>query len=319
MAQASSNVSARKLAEVELLQKYIKEYECIGLVHLDKISAQVIQNLRKKLRGKVVMRLSKKRIQDRALRGAKRENLDQLADEIDGSSALIFTNMDPLTLRQILEESKEYAPPKGGDIAPKDITVSAGNTGIPPGPIISELNEVLRVRTRIQEGTIWIQDDKVTHKKGDEITQKAAQLLSRLDIKPIEVKLDFYAAWENGEILSRDILYMDLDAKKQEVANAFAQALQLAIALGVIDETTAKPLVTKAVREAQALAFELPILLPDLADLYLQRAVMQARALETAAFGAPEGESSEAEDSAQKEPEKEPEKEEPTGLGSLFG
>ncbi|MHA1734304.1 MAG: 50S ribosomal protein L10 [Promethearchaeota archaeon] len=316
MAQ-STKVSEKKLAEVELLKKYIDQYNCIGLVHMDKISAQIIQTLRKKLRGKCVIRLSKKRIQQRALRASKKKNLDQLADTIDGSSAIVFTNMDPLDLRKILEENKQNAPPKGGDIAPKDIVVPAGNTGIPPGPIISELNEELRVRTRIQDGTIWIQEEKVTHKTGDLISAKAAQLLARLDIKPIEVMLDLYSAWENDELLPREVLYLDIDAKRGEISTAVASALQLAIACGVIDDLTMPSLLQKAVREANALALELPVFIPDLAELYIRQAVTQARALEVATLGE-EGEDAADEAESPEEEEKEPDKEEPTGLAGLF-
>lgn len=310
----------KKQEEVDLLLGYIKEHDCVGLVHFDKISARIIQNLRKKLRGKVTWRLSKKRIQIKALKEAGRPNLDKLVDLMEGSSALLFTNMDPLALRQILEENKEYAPPKGGDIAPREIQVSAGNTGIAPGPIISEFNEVLRVQTRIQDGTVWIREDKVTHKEGDHFSQKAAALLGRLGIKPMEVMLDLYAAWENGEILPRDVLYMDLEEKQNEIRLAISEAMNLALACNVVDDLTVRPMIQRAVAHARQVAMELPDLVPGLEDMFLTRAIREARAIEAVAFGseAPADEEPEETEVAEEEPPEE-KKEKPTGLGALFG
>lgn len=273
----------KKTAEVELLKKYIQQHRCVGLVHLDKINAKIVQSIRAKLRGKAIMRLSKKRLQKMALSQVEgKPNLEKLVDLMEGASAMVFTDMDPLELRQFFEEAKEYAPPKGGDVAPVDIVIPAGNTGILSGPIISELNDVLGLRTRLEGGTIWIREDKVTHKKGDLIDAHAAQLLARLDIKPIEVKLDLYAAWQDGEVLGRAILGLDYDEKRQEIAKAASEALQLALACEVVDDLTVEPLIQRAVRHATAMLMELPIFVPEAAEIYLQKAAREAAALERA-------------------------------------
>ncbi len=54
---------------------------------------------------------------------------------------------------------------KAGDIAMNDILLSAGNTGLSPGPLIGKFG-ALGVRTRIEAGNIWIATDATVCKKG---------------------------------------------------------------------------------------------------------------------------------------------------------
>ncbi|MHA1727637.1 MAG: 50S ribosomal protein L10 [Promethearchaeota archaeon] len=318
-------ISEKKIKEIALLKKYIKEYDIIGLVSMEKINAKAIQNLRKKLRGKVVMRMSKKRIMKRALKESEEEfnkaNLSNLIEEIQGISALIFTNMNPISFNKFLEDNSTKGAAKAGDIAPGEIEVTAGDTRIPPGPIISELNSVLHLPTMIKEGTIHIREDTITHEEGDEINLKQALLLGRLGIEPMTVILNFYAAWENGEIISEDILKLDEGKIISDIQSAVTNANSLAIALGIITEETIEPMFLKAIREANVLAIELGLLTPDMVPLYFSKAIQTASYINGLLFG--------EEDSTEKNPPQEKEKkkkndkkqkdDEPAGIGALFG
>ena len=94
---------------------------------------------------------------------------------------------------------------KGGDIAPNDLVIPAGNTGINPGPVLSEFKES-KVPTKIDQGTIWVSKDTVVAKTGDSISQKLAALLSKLDIKPIEAGIAVnYAIAEGLEFKEKDL------------------------------------------------------------------------------------------------------------------
>jgi len=323
MATVQAKVSAKKQEELTRLKEEIKNAKVVGLVRMDKIGAKTTQEIRRQLRGKVGMRVSKRRIQVRALQQSGKKNLDKLAEMIDGSTALLFTDMDPLELAAIFQKNRVKSAARAGDIAPEDILVTAGNTGLAPGPILSELNEVLKLQTKIQAGTIWIRDDLVTHKKGDHIDLKAALLLARLGIEPIQIMLDFYAAWQDGEIIPKEVLQLDVEGTKQRIREAQSAALTLAVALGVITEETAKYVLERAVREAHAVVLKSPEFIPGCEEVFIQKAVREAMAVENAAFGGPaEGAPATA---AKKGPEKEPEQEKNKdeklgqGLSGLFG
>ena len=327
MATTQVKVSPKKQAELALLKEEIKKAKVIGLVHLDKIGAKTIQEIRHQLQGKVTMRVSKRRIQMLALKQSGKKGLEELANKIDGSSALLFTNMDPMELAAVFRKNTIKAPARAGDIAPEDIVVTAGNTGLAPGPILQELQEVLKLQTKIQAGTIWIREDRVTHKKGDVIDLKAALLLARLGIEPIQITLDFYAAWQDGELIPKEILYLDVEAKKKEIIDAQSAALALALAVGILTEETAQYLLQRAVREARAIVLNSPESIPGCEEAFIQKAVREAMALQAAVFGGAT-ESPAASKPGQEKggaektpPEEEKKKEDKLGVGlaSLFG
>ena len=322
MAMANRKIAPRKLEEVKYLKEQIAKYSVIGLVSMEKIDAKSITKLRKALRGKVVMRMSKKRLIKRALADTKKPNLDKLVDEITGSSALIFTNMNPIELSQFLDKSATKGPAKAGDIAPEDIIVPAGDTRIPPGPIISEFSVLLKLPTMIKDGTINIREDTVTHQKGASIDLKQALLLKRLGIEPMTVTLDFYCAWENGGILPRSVLHLD----EQKILNDFATGAQhginVAMALKMVTNATIVPLLTQATQHATAIALNTPgLFIPSMIPQYLAKASKIASQVNNIALGIEPEKGPEPEKEPPKEEKKEEKKEdeEPAGLGNLFG
>ena len=201
MVMRKPHVSKAKKAEVERIQQLVEQYNVIGLARINKVPAKALHGLRDTLRGDVVITMSKKKLIVKAFENSKKKNLTAIAEEIDGITALLFTDMNPIKLAQFLESKAVKGPAKPGDIAPVDIMVKAGDTKIAPGPIISELNQNLKAPTMIKNGTVHIRTDTITHKIGDMIDSKQAQLLARLGVEPMTVKLDFYSAWEEGEII----------------------------------------------------------------------------------------------------------------------
>jgi len=308
-----SKVSDTKLQEVEKITALVKDFKVIGLAKLEKVPAKALHNLRDTLRGDVVIRMSKKKLIQKAFKDSKKKNLLELADNIFGITAMLFTNMNPIKLAQFLESKAVKGPAKPGDIAPSDIVVKAGDTKIAPGPIISELSQNLRVQTLIKNGTIHIRNDKVTHTAGQLIDAKQAQLLGRLGLEPMTIKLDFYSAWEDGEIIPTEVLHLDVSTILDNVRLAASEAINLSLELGMVTSETIKPLMAKAIRSSVALALSLPIFIPEMVDQYMAKATREANALNGAV--------SEGEEQPEPEEEPEPEKkeEEPAGLGSLFG
>ncbi|MHA1476153.1 MAG: 50S ribosomal protein L10 [Promethearchaeota archaeon] len=308
-----NKVSATKVEEVEKIKSLVKDFKVIGLAKLEKVPAKALHNLRDTLRGDVIIRMSKKKLIQKAFKESKKKNLLELADNIFGITAMLFTNMNPIKLAMFLESKAVKGPAKPGDIAPGDIVVKAGDTKIAPGPIISELSQNLRLQTLIKNGTIHIRNDKVTHTAGQLIDAKQAQLLGRLGLEPMTIKLDFYSAWEDGEIIPTEVLHLDVNQILDNVRLAASEALNLSLELGMITSDTIKPLMAKAIRSSVALALSLPIFIPEMVDQYMAKTTREASAINRAVF--------EGEEQPESEKESEPEKkeEEPAGLGSLFG
>ena len=286
-----------KLDEIDHLLDLFKKYKNIAVIEVAHIHDQQIQSMRKLLRGKAVFRMSKKSLQLRAIEqfkeDSKKPNLDELASHIPGQSSLVFSNLDLFELKNIFLKNEWMVPAKPNDITPVDIWVPAGDTGLPTGQVISELNMILRLPTRIQNDTIWIREATRTHKAGDFVNVKQAAVLKKLGIAPIESLIKIYFAWSDGEIIPEEILYMDMEQFKNNFAMAYRQAL--------------------------AILFEMPFYLEDMKEEYIRKAISEANIMNTVIFG--EGIKAAIEEEVKdekKEPEEEPEEEE-VGIGGLFG
>ena len=156
------------------------------------------------------MMVAKNKIASLALKNAGIKNYDQFAPLLDGQNALIFTNMNPFKLYLSLEKGKVNLPARAGDVATDEIIVPAGNTGIPPGPVLSEFKEA-NVATRIESGSIYVSKDSVVARPGDVISPKLAGLLSRLNLKPIKAGLSIFMASSAGLLLLQKDITIDLN------------------------------------------------------------------------------------------------------------
>ena len=271
---------------VELLQKY----PVVAVADLQKVRSSQIQEIRKKLRGKAELIVAKNTILRKAseMLATEKTNVDKFADSLTGSKVLIFSQMNPYELIIFLNKNKVRVPAKGGDIATSEIMVQAGNTGLQPGPVISEFNEA-KVQTRIEGGSIFIAKDTIVASKGDVISTKTASLLSKLGMKPMEAGLSLAYAYDHGLVLLPNDLTFDLDQMKTEFSTAARLAFGVAIEANIMLQETAPQIISKAYRQAVAVSLEAGFLTKETTPLIIQRAVRTMNALSSAISGTKPG------------------------------
>jgi large subunit ribosomal protein L10 len=227
----SQQVLEEKTGEVEAIKDLLKEYKSIGVASLQKVRAAQLQEFKKNLAGKVYMRVLKNTLTKIAIEDMGEADLKKLAAHLEGSNVLLFTNLNPFKLALLLERGKVKTTAKSGDIAAMDVVIPAGNTGQPPGPIISQLNAV-GLPTRIESGSVWVSKDTLVVRKGEVINERLAGMLSKLGIKAVEAGLSMKAILDEGLMIVGDQLKIDVDGTRKSVeqSNAEAFALSLSIA-----------------------------------------------------------------------------------------
>jgi len=244
-----------KKAEVEELAKLIENYKVVALSDLYKVKTAQIQELRKRFGDDVKFRCVKNTLAKFALKkvSEKKPGVEKLEEYLKGSNLFIFTNISPFKLSILFEKNKINLPASAGDVAPEDIVVPEGNTGMSPGPVISELSDV-GLPTKIESGSIWITRDTVVARKGEVISAKLASILSRLGIKPIKAGLTLKAAYEDGLIHSGEVLQINLDRYVEDFREAVSFAYNLAVNAVYPTPETLPILLSKALNEARNLA-----------------------------------------------------------------
>ena len=269
----------KKRLMYEELQRIPTEYNVIALSKMSKVRAAQLMTIRKKFRNDIKIKIVKNKVAIRAFEKVKGiAGIEDLSKQLEGQCALIFTNINPFKLNLIFAQNKVFLPAKGGDIATKEIFIPSGNTGITPGPVLSEF-KTANVPTRIDQGTIWVSKDTLVAKPGDVISTPLASLLSKLNVKPVEAGISVNFAIAEGLRYQEQDLNLDLDEYKEELARSFAQALALATEAGYMTSETVTPLLVKAHQHAISLASEAGYVTPETAEFVLPRAQMQAQAI----------------------------------------
>ena len=250
----SQQVLQKKISEVEEITQLIAQYKIIGIASLQKVRAAQLQEFKKNLEDKVYMRVIKNTLMKMAVENCKEKpELKKLVEYLTGANVFLFADLNSFKLALLLEKGKVRVTAKAGDIAAVDVIVSAGNTGQPPGPIISHLNAV-GLPTRIESGSVWITKDTLVARKGEVISVRLASVLSKLGMKPVEAGLLMKVAYDEGLVITEEQLRIDIDKTKQSIEDAHADAFALSLTIVYPTSQNIQMLVQVAHHEAYALA-----------------------------------------------------------------
>lgn len=260
------------------LQELPNKYKVVALVRMEKVRSSQLLPLRKKFKGEVEIVSVKDKVAQKSLSTLKIPGIEKLAEKLVGQCVLMFTNMSPIKLNILLGKNKIMMAARGGDKASIDVVIKAGNTGITPGPILTDFKEA-GVSTKIDQGTVWITKDSVAAKKGDVISGKLATLLSKLDVKAVEAGIVLNSALEDKVVYNQEELTVDVEAYRTAFAQAHQEALSLSIEIGYVTKENVNMILAKASQQARSLAIAAGFLTDDTKDATIQRASGQAKAL----------------------------------------
>lgn len=276
-----AHVANYKKEIVKQLVMLMKKYDMVGIVDMENLPAQQLQKMREKLRDKVTILMTKKRIMKIAFEEVKKDkqDIDKLVDHFKGMPALVFTDQNPFILYKELKKNTSSAPAKAGQTAPKDIEVKAGPTSFAPGPIIGELG-AFGIKTAVEGGKIAIKDDVVVCKEGEEISGKLAGILTRMGIEPMEVGLNVQAIYEDGTIFEKNVLDVDEDEFMASIRSAASSAFSLSVEISFITKDNIEYLLTKAVQESHSLSIETAFITKDNVEALLSKAHAQMMCLQ---------------------------------------
>ena len=266
------NYPKKKRVIYNQLQELVLHSNVIALSKITKVRATQLMTIRKKFRSDIKILVIKNKVAQRAFDKVNNvKGLRNLAEKLEGQCALMFTNISPLKLNLILNKNRVFLSAKGGDIATKNITIPSGNTGLVPGPVLSEFKES-NVQTRIEQGSIWVSKDTLVASPGTIISAKLASLMSKLNIKPIEAGISIHAAIEEGLYLNEIDLKIDSEEYTAKLTQALRNAIALATEANYITAETLTPLVLKAQSCANALVSESGYLSRDTVPIVLTKA-----------------------------------------------
>jgi len=275
---------AKKVQMYQQLQELPKQYKVMALVRMEKVRSSQLLPLRKKFLDQVRIISIKDKVAQKALEKIDVPGLAKLVESIKGQCVLMFTNMSPFKLNVLLGKNKVMLYARGGDIASVDVTVPAKNTGIAPGPMLTEFKEA-GIATKIDQGTIWILKDSTPVKKGQPVPAKLATLLQKLDIKTVEAGIALDTALEEGIKYQKEELSIDVEQYRNLFAQAHQEAVSLSIEAAYVTADNIKHILAKVAHGARSVAVEAGYMADDTKEQVLQRANAQAKSVASKAKG----------------------------------
>jgi large subunit ribosomal protein LP0 len=168
-----------------------------------------MHQIRQALRNKATILMGKNTMVRRALRTILSEypQFEKLLPHVKGNIGFVFTSGDLKEVREIILDNKVAAPARAGALAPKDVWVPGGNTGMEPGK--TAFFQALSIPTKIARGTIEIVTDVQVVTAGTRVGTSEATLLNMLNISPFSYGMTIVQIFDNGAIFGSEMLDID--------------------------------------------------------------------------------------------------------------
>ena len=223
----------KKVAYDSKLCQLLDEYSQILIVAADNVGSTQLQNIRKGLRGDSIVLMGKNTMMKRSIR-IHSENTGNnaylsLIPLLQGNVGLIFTKGDLKEVREEVAKYKVGAPARVGLVAPIDVVVPPGNTGLDPSQ--TSFFQVLNIPTKINKGTVEIITPVELIKKGDKVGSSEAALLAKLGIRPFSYGLVVQSVYDNGSVFSPEVLDLTEDDLVEKFAAGISMVTSLALAI----------------------------------------------------------------------------------------
>jgi len=154
---------------------------------------------------------------------------ERLLPHVKGNVGFIFTNADLNKTRDVILAEKVAAPARAGAVAPLDVYVPAGNTGMEPGK--TSFFQALGVPTKIARGTIEITTDLKLVEAGSKVGASEATLLNMLNISPFTYGMSIAQVYDGGQTFAPSVLDIKEDQLFKALNSAIATITQISLAV----------------------------------------------------------------------------------------
>ncbi|SPJ73470.1 probable RPP0 - acidic ribosomal protein L10.e [Fusarium torulosum] len=307
--------TANKAGYFDKLKSLLEEYTSIFIVEIDNVSSQQMHEIRHALRNKGVVLMGKNTMVRRALKTfiADTPEYERLLPHVKGNVGFVFTNEDLKEVRDIILANKVAAPARAGALAPADVYVPAGNTGMEPGK--TSFFQALGVPTKIARGTIEITTDLKLVEAGSKVGPSEATLLNMLNISPFTYGMGISQVYDQGQSFHPNVLDVGEEQLLKTLSSAINTIATISLALNFPTLPSVLHSVINSYKKVLAVAISTEISWPEIEQLKDRIANPDAYASAAPTAAAAGATDAPAEEEKKDESEEE---EDDEGFGGLF-
>jgi large subunit ribosomal protein LP0 len=216
---------------LDKIKALFSEYPKFLIVGADNVSSSLLHKVRHGLRGHAVIMMGKNTMMRKALRELVETNsvFESILPLVTGNVGFVFTKGDLSFVRAKLLEYSITAPAKVGTVAPNDVVIPKGPTGMEPS--VTSFLQALQISSRINRGQVDIINDVYILKRGDRVGSSEAALLNKLSIKPFTYSLQVLHAYDDGHSCAHMLDWTNVDFL-QSFANGVSTLASLSLEIG---------------------------------------------------------------------------------------
>jgi len=326
--QMSHKISDEKLEYGERMNRLMDTYAKVLFCNIDNVQSQQLHDIRAALRGKGEMLVGKKTLQKKIVKlRAEAESAtatdkafkEKLCDDnlLVGNLALVFTNEEVGKVQEVLQKYRVQAPARVGAVAPCDVTISAGNTGLEP--TMTNFFQALNIATKISKGTVEIVSDKKVLNQGEKVDNSTAVLLQKLNISPFFYQAEIKFFWERGLMFTAEDMSINDAFLNNALSTGIANLTAVSLATGILTEASLPFAVMDGFKNLLAASVESDYEFTEFNGKKLRDDIKSGKAVgpkKEDAKPAPKEDAKPAPKKVEKAPE--PEDDDDVGLGGLF-
>lgn len=256
--------SDKKVAYFEKLQHLVANYGKILIVEADNVGSRQMAEIRLALRGKAVVLMGKNTMIRTCLRGVvdQHPELKELLPLIKLNIGLIFCIADAAEVRSIVLQNRVPAPARQGALAPNDVVVPAGPTGLDPSQ--TSFFQALSVSTKIVKGQIEILNDVPLISTGDRVSASHAALLQKLNIRPFSYGLAVTTIYDNGTTYASSVLDITDEDILSKFRSGAANVAALSRIVGLPNEASIIHILMEGIKCCMAACLETDFTFPEM-------------------------------------------------------
>jgi large subunit ribosomal protein LP0 len=222
--RADRQIPQRKIDYGKKLKQLLSDYNTCLIVTVDNVGSSQIAQMRKDFRGRARFLFGKNTLIRKIIREYMKETgnkkLMKLLDLVRGNCGFVFVKGDFSAIRKEIISRKVQCPAKAGTVAPTDVFVPPGPTGMEPTQ--TTFFQAMNIGTRINKGQIDIVDEVHLIKQGEKVGLSQSVLLTKLNIKPFYYGMKVKSIYDDGKAMDASVL----DITDEEIANAFYNGLK---------------------------------------------------------------------------------------------
>jgi len=291
---------ARKNAYMAKLIDLVETKPQCLIVTVDHVGSTQMQRIRGALRGKCIVLMGKNTMIRTAIRKRievvdedAQVGLNNLLAAVQGNMGFIFCDAGQMeAAREVLATEVVPAAAKAGTIAPLDVEIPQGPTGLEPSQ--TSFFQALNIPTKIVKGSIELTSPFKICVAGEKVVLSAQALLGKLGLKPFSYGMKIRDVFQDGCVFDAAVLDINDSVILGKFMGGVANLAAFSREIGVPTEAALPHMMCNAFKNLVAAVVEIDFSAGEQADEIVAilkdpeaLAKMQAAAPAAAAAAAP--------------------------------